>query len=392
MLAKIKTIVSGFFLLVATTCVWGAESSPIWFSLEGNKQIKLRVDLFLSTTCPHCEKANEFFKTLESQGNLIVHRHWINTDKAALEAFSASLQQQKSSDFSVPAMFFCNTHWVGFSDDGSTGTLLTKAINYCRQQIASSGKLTPGTSELLNQWASANLYKSSFVAISSPLTFTFLVGLIDAISPCSIFYIIALLSFAWISRTYTQRIVVGFVYLLALGFTHYIQQSYFTQLYQMTSLRVLASLVGLSLLGYLGTQILFNRKGAGEIDYLSISLAGLTALIVQSYQQTCTPNISLIFQEWLAAQQFTGVQHIFYSALYQIIYLLPLFLVVIALSVPKYVWLTKHKDFLQQFSLAALSIIALVQIVYPISFANAWFSFLVIIISLLITKWTISKA
>ncbi|WP_026069530.1 thioredoxin domain-containing protein [Legionella tunisiensis] len=85
-----------------------AEIPPTaWFSQNQNKQVKLRVDLFLSSLCPHCKKADEFFRTLEAKTPWIeVHRYIVNEDKAALEFFNQRLQQQHVDSFAMPAIFF----------------------------------------------------------------------------------------------------------------------------------------------------------------------------------------------------------------------------------------------------------------------------------------------
>lgn len=92
----------------------------------------IQVDLFMSSTCPHCHKASEFFDALQKQIPwLVVHKHVINLDKSALTLFAARLKDIGSNNFAVPAMFFCKQYWVGFDTDKTTGKKLTAALQRC---------------------------------------------------------------------------------------------------------------------------------------------------------------------------------------------------------------------------------------------------------------------
>lgn len=175
------------FLLLFSTLGWSQDLSS-WFSKGENNQIKIRVDLFLSSTCPHCQKADAFFQSLQAQKPwLDVHRYIINQDKTALDSFHQELQQLDIDDYAVPAIFFCNSRWVGFDETGITGQNLLRGLNYCYQQISQKGNLEPETISLLEQLSNASWFNANMTSKPSLALFTLTMALTDAFSPCSLF-------------------------------------------------------------------------------------------------------------------------------------------------------------------------------------------------------------
>ena len=147
-------------------------ANQAWFTQDPyhKENIQLRVDLFLSSTCPHCLAANQFFHQLESKKKwLSVHRYYVNQDKAALDRFNDLIQAQQITinAFAVPAIFFCDSRWLGFDNENNSGHQLLKSLNYCHQQLVASGKLTPTTVNAIRKSGVSEWYESNIVNSSS---------------------------------------------------------------------------------------------------------------------------------------------------------------------------------------------------------------------------------
>ena len=117
----------------------------------------VEVDLFMSSTCSHCKKADIFFQDMQKNYSwLKVNRYIVNENKIALEDLYQHLRLFNSIDFGVPAIFFCNSYWQGFMSNEDTGTILNQALNYCHKKLTTQGQLKESDKILLQQWSTSN--------------------------------------------------------------------------------------------------------------------------------------------------------------------------------------------------------------------------------------------
>lgn len=300
-----------FFLSCFVSLAWAADANSEWYKLDSNNQVILKVEMFLSSTCPHCQKADAYFKSIEPQNKwLEVNRHYIDKDKNALETFSQYLNQQNSTNFSVPAILFCNTRWVGFSEADNSGKAILQGLELCRRQIEKRGVLTANTISILDTMATTSMMEASLEegTSASPQVLLPLMALIDALNPCA--SIMVMLLFAFLIVNKEQRLLTAVLFLLPVGLIHLIQQSQTVYFYSLLPwLRVPAIALGVALSAFV--YYLYERRNLRVLVFLGISF--FTALAAQVYQQGCWPNLSLIFKQWLEAQDYSNMkQHLFY--------------------------------------------------------------------------------
>lgn len=377
-----KLALTGLFFCFAMVAHTTVQTTPGHLQPAPSALSKVRVDLFLSSTCPHCQKADKFLSDLAAkEGWLDIHRHLINQDKAALETFYQLLQQQNSTNFSVPTLFFCNSRWVGFAEESNPVSTLLRGLNYCRQQLAANASLPPASRVFLQQ--SAKSYELSLSLVGKPraLFFIPLTAIAEALGSCAIFCVMALFSFLWLCQAPAWQLKAGFSFLAALTLAHYIQQAHAPFFYRaMTGWRFLAAFGGLGLLIFIIR--VFMRGFSKKMAYIFIILIALTGFISQIYQQTCTSGIALVFEQWLSSQPFSSSKQCLYRVIYQLIYSLPLallMLVMIALMKRKY--LLNYQQFLTQFSWITLAILAILLVIFPSSLASMAASFSVLLFS-----------
>ncbi|MFT4059899.1 MAG: hypothetical protein QM652_10170 [Legionella sp.] len=313
-----------FFILIAN--LWAAESTSPWYTLSADGKATLNVELFLSSTCPHCQKADAFFNDLAPKApNLAIKYHMINENKDALLRFNQLLSEEYMDDFVVPSIFFCNSRWVGFASPETTGKDLIHALDYCKQQIEKNGMLTPATVDTLRQWASANQFNAGMVDNPSFFRYISIIGLTDALNPCSFFCFIGFLAFLFIEKEKEKKLFSGILFILAVGLMHYFQQAHTSLFYQILFwLRIPAALLGLAVIYFV---VQHYKQQTNSIWYYA--LAFLVGLVAMAYQQTCAMNWAYIFEQWLGNQQISAVQSGFYQVLYQLTFILPLILFLI---------------------------------------------------------------
>ncbi|MCP0914330.1 MULTISPECIES: thioredoxin domain-containing protein [Legionella] len=383
-----------FCFLFISASLPHAAPQFVWYS-NAPKQVKIHVDVFLSSTCPHCHKADEFFKKLEKERPwIVVNRYFINQDKSALQNFYKHLQQQNSTNFSVPAVFFCDSRWAGFADMKSTGQVLLRALNYCRQQISQRGELSQGTINLLRQWGAANQFEIDVNVSKTPIQFIITSALMDAFSPCSLFSFAAFWAFLWLCpKSSIRRLGIGLVFILSLGSIHYFSQAHFAYFYPFLSwLRLPVFLAGILLWIFILRYWWRHKLKEVKPNVGIYGLVILTALSVQVFQQTCALNIALIFEQWLAKQVLTPAKFFAYHVLYQIIYTLPLLVFLLFyLLLGRYRRFTRYEKILQISACFILATIGAILIIYPKLLASFTLSVGVIIAAFLFGRLYVGK-
>ncbi|KTD49543.1 hypothetical protein Lrub_0642 [Legionella rubrilucens] len=374
---------------------WGNPSPLRWYK-QDNQQVILKVDLFLSTTCPHCRKADEFFNTLGQEKTwLEIQRHYINEDKAALDAFSQFLKQGTKGvdDYAVPAIFFCDSRWTGFDGAKTTGKKIIEALTYCRQQIEKDGALTQATVKSLQQWAMASWYENNIVNPPSASSFIPMMAFIDAISPCGILGLFALISFLTLQKTPARQWALGVFYLVLTTLTHYLQQANTALYFKILPFLIIpAAIAGILLLLYVvESRLQPSPRGRFQGMGFLFGLALVAGVLIQSYQQNCAPNFALIFQQWLIVQPLSSGQRMVYILIYHLVYFFSLsLLVLLIMGVLKQKWADKHQAYLRDVAFIILAFVGAILLAYPSLLARLLPSFIVIIIAFA-GAWIIKK-
>lgn len=376
-----KIIRAIILLMCFSTLIWAERSEDVWYQTNQSKHVVLTVELFLSSTCPHCHKLDAFFNELAPKTSwLHVKRHYINQDKNALMRFNALLSAQKTDDFAVPSVFFCGSRWVGFSSAETTGKDLLNALSYCQSRLEKQGVLTETTVNVLKHWANANWLSTSIIEKPSPLAYTIGMALLDAISPCALFVFLGFLMFLFLQDTQSKRFVIGLLYVFILGGMHCVQQTNATLFFEWAAFMRWPAL----LTGVLAAYVIFCDYKNRPVVTLSLVCVALVAFMLQLHQQTCVTNWSYVFQQWLLNEDMARGQLMAYQLLYQTMYLVPLLLVLLL-----YAMLMRSRRFsgyvacLHRVGLIWLGVIAFLLMAHPASFSQFSLSLMMVLMAVI---------
>ncbi|KTD30716.1 hypothetical protein Lmor_2823 [Legionella moravica] len=378
-----------FFLFLAV-CInlCAADTPSVWYTSKGDKEVTINVELYLSTTCKYCHKADAFFTELQANTPwLHIQRYVINEDKNALTRFNQLLSEQNMYDFSVPSVFFCNSRWIGFASNQTTGKDLLRGLTYCKNEIEKKGTLSPVTVNVLKRWAHANLFDSSMIEKPSAAKYIGTIALMDAFNPCAFFCLAGFFALLFLQEERKNQFMAGILFILTVGGVHYFQQAHASTFFGLFPLlRVPAALTGLFTF-YLAGQYYRKRSSA----HLFFLLTFLLAFMIQSYQQTCIMNWSYIFGQWLYNQQLNNAQLIAYQLAYQGIYLLFLFItLVFYILLIRMEFLAKFRNQLKTIGLLYIMAIGLMLIIYPLALANLVLSLITVLV-LFVCGWILSR-
>ncbi len=361
--------------MVCSSLVWADSDGSRWYSFAQDKSLSLNVELFLSSDCPHCHKADAFFKEIEPQYPwLQVHRNIINKDKKALSYFHELQLLQNMDDFVVPSVFFCGSRWVGFASAETTGKDLLMALNYCKQQIEQQSNLSNTTITVLQRWANANLFDSSIIGNPSASYYILVVALMDAFNPCTIFSLSGFFAVLFLQNTQKKRVIIGFSYIATIALLHFIQRA-FTDTYYTWLLwaRIPAAMVGM--MGLYAVYCYYIKRKISLQWMIVITL--LLGFMIQLYQQTCVMNWSYIFEQWLFNKQWSVGLRSVYEFAYEFVYLLPLsFILILYVLFIKKERFARHSSRFQQVGLLLVAMLSLILIFYPVALSYLGFSLL----------------
>lgn len=322
----------GLWMLVIFSGMSMAANKPIiWYEQEAHdkQSIQLRVDLMLSSDCPHCRAADHFFRRFEKKNHWVnVHRYYINQDKSALDHFNDLLRAEsiQMNRFGVPAVFFCNARWLGFDKAHHSAKGVVNALNYCHDQIIASGSLTPLTVKTLRQMNDSHWFESTLDNKTPLPTLLMIAATRDATMNYSA--AAALLIFMWLTmiRDKRARLATGGLLIGLLGLIHTFQQVNSIHFYQVLShLYWLPKLTALLLVSFL--MIYRKRFWAGQSSTqdtpvgVVLLLSCLSILAMYPFNQDLLLNFSLVMNNYLLNLKSSSTQFQQYIFLYQFNYL-----------------------------------------------------------------------
>ena len=320
------------YFLCATSFAHEASSQPAWYSWDSqHQQVTLRLELYVTSACPHCHKADQFFYTLEQQYPwLEVHRYFIDQDKLALKQFYGRVQALHENNFALPAMFFCQTHWVGFKSKDNSGRILSRNLEYCRNSLQKQQIISTQALLKLQQQAVANQMINFSYKHANDLSAVILASLLDAFSPCNWFFIIAFLAFLWLHPwEFRQELILGISLCLILVVIHFIQGHY---TYLVNSGSILWRICNV-IMGFLLCNMVAKQHNARYAAMLT-ALAGMVLIYLN--QQSCQYNLLYMFEQSLSLQPLAQSVRIAYECLYQFCYVIPLLVVLL-------IWMLLHR-------------------------------------------------
>jgi hypothetical protein len=317
----------------------------------------IQMDLFVSSTCPHCQKVEAFFaENATKMPWLHINKYVINQDKVALELFSQRLSGFEHGTFMVPALFFCGSHWVAFDTATQSGKPLLQALQYCKNLSNADGSVSEITKRVLQQKADASFAANTLQKQNYSPTQHLLLAFVEGLNVCSLFFFAAFIALLGREKHYQGQLSTGLACMVAYLLIHCFQQYYYKYYLILLPWLRLPTLVVTALML---TYLLRNLKST-KTYILVVFFFGLAIL---AYQQSCASSLGQGTAAWL----------------YNILYLLPLLIcLLVYILVARTSWVTAKQTLLNRLSFYVLSAIALCLIIYPYGLANPYLSLLLL--------------
>lgn len=311
-----------------------------------HKTTKVTVHYFWSRYCPHCIEAKPVIHNLsKTYPWLTVHSYDLVKNKNNQKLYLQMAEELKQPANSVPAFIFCKQMIVGFDKAETTGKELEDKLLACHQQnndLKQQENFTiPGL---------GNIHYKDF---SLPV-FTVVIAALDAFNPCAFFVLFFLLSLMVHLKSRTRMIVIGTTFVLCSGTLYFLFMSAWLNLFLITEqLIFITSLAGLiaiifgllnikdyfffkqgvslSLSDSARSKLFARMRALTQSDNWSTMILAtiILAIAANSYELLCTAGLPMVYTRVLTLNELSNPQYYLYLAFYNVIYIIPLFLIVV---------------------------------------------------------------
>lgn len=303
------------------------------------------VYFFWSATCPHCLEARPEIQAMAADRPWIrLHDLELSRHPENAERYRAMARQLGEEAMYVPALFYCGQLATGWNG----GAALLAALEACRTADLAAPPPAAATLQL------PLLGTISGEQFSLPLLTLVIAGL-DAFNPCAFFVLLFLLSLLVHQQSRRRMLIIGGVFVLCAGLMYFAFMAAWLNLFLVLGnlpwITAAAGLLALAI-GIINIKdfIAFNQgislslpasrkarifeRGRRILKAASLpAMLGATVLLAIAanfYELLCTAGFPMVFTRLLTLQVGSATGRYLYLALYNLIYVLPLLLIVLA--------------------------------------------------------------
>lgn len=337
-----KTIFFLFFLAI----FFHPENLKAENSTADHKTNEVTLYYFWSRYCPHCIEAKPFINNLsKTYPWLTVHSYDLIGNKTNQKLYVQMAEQVNQSANSIPAFIFCNQMIVGYDKAESSGKELEEKLLACHQQKNNQQQQENFTIPWLG-----NIHYQDF---SLP-AFTLVIAALDAFNPCAFFVLFFLLSLMVHLKSRVRMMVIGTTFVLCSGLMYFLFMSAWLNLFlftkQLIFITATAGLIAI-IFGLLNIKDYFFFKQGVSLSLSDSARSKLfarmrvltqsgswptmimativLAIAANSYELLCTAGLPMVFTRILTLNGLSSSQYYLYLAFYNVIYIIPLFLIVV---------------------------------------------------------------
>lgn len=310
---------------------------------------KVTLYYFWSRFCPHCNEAKPFVNNLPKTYPWLTLQSFDLVDsKVNQDLYLQMAKQIKQPANSVPAFIFCGQMMVGYDKAETTGRELEEKLLACHKQ--------ENNQQVQKSFHIPGLGKIHYQQFSLPV-FTLIIAALDAFNPCAFFILFFLLSLMVHHRSRVRMLVIGCTFVLCSGIMCFLFMSAWLNLFLITDqLMFITTVAGLIAISFGVINIkdyFFFRQGVS----LSLSDSARTrlftriraltqsgnwstmivatiilAIAANSYELLCTAGLPMVYTRVLTLNNLSSTEYYLYLALYNVIYIIPLLLIVLMFS------------------------------------------------------------
>lgn len=221
-----------FFLLTVIFFLFLSVLIPI-FKVSAQEIEKVRIDMFYSTSCPHCKEARVFLDALSqnySSNDLVIYHHNITSDQSINFLKELYPQYKVSQDYYglVPIMFVADKYFLGFNQDtgNSIKNYVEGLVAQC-QEVEHQNCDHNQTSDSPEKIETERGFEIPFignidVSTFSPLILSIVVGALDGFNACAMVALGFLLAVLVATGVRKKIILIGGIFIFVSGLIYFL--------------------------------------------------------------------------------------------------------------------------------------------------------------------------
>ncbi|WP_455206669.1 thioredoxin family protein [Kaarinaea lacus] len=336
------------------------SSDDLWYSVSDQNRINVNLYFFWSKKCPHCREAVPFIEQLDKKHDwLTIYSRELTEHPEHIDEYITMAAQLGQEARSVPAFLWCGNMTVGYDNPDNIGQFLEQELVKCYEWLKGNNvRPKPEAATLFDNPAITIplLGTLSLKDYSLPVYTIILAGL-DAFNPCAFFVLLFLLSLLVHAKSRKRMFIVGGVFVLFSGIMYFLFMAAWLNVFLMmgkiNAITIAAGLLavaiaivnikdyfwfkqGLSLsIPESAKPTLYQRTrrlvNAGNLPAMIMATMGLAAF-ANLYEFLCTAGFPMVFTRILTMEELPTITYYLYLVLYNIIYIIPLLLIVIVFS------------------------------------------------------------
>lgn len=333
-----------------------AQAPYAWTEADANGQTQVHLYFYWSQTCPHCVAARPEVEAMAREQpwiklhSLELTKHGDNVERYVTMAAAIGREAQ-----SVPAIMYCGQMQVGW--DAHAAALLLDSLQACRKRAAAGESVLDPAAATAPETAVLHLplIGALDTATLSLPALTVLIAGMDAFNPCAFFVLLFLLSLMVHQRDRRRMALIGAVFVMVSGLMYFAFMAAWLGLFRImgtlpwvnAAAGTLALLIGIvNLKDFFAFKVgvslsipeqrkadIFRRGrsilAAGSLPAMLLATL-LLAVAANFYELLCTAGFPMVYTRLLTLQVPDPTRHLLYLALYNLIYILPLLLIVFA--------------------------------------------------------------
>lgn len=331
-----------------------------WYIHTDDNQLSVNLYFFWSKKCPHCREAIPFINKLDNKhGWLTVYSRELTEHPEHIEQYINLAKQLGQEASSVPAFLWCGNMTVGYDNPDNMGRFLEQELIKCHEWLKSNSEQPQPKTEMTLDNPVINipwLGTLSLKDYSLPVYTIILAGL-DAFNPCAFFVLLFLLSFLVHAKSRKRMFIVGGVFVLFSGLMYFLFMAAWLNVFLMMG-KINAITIGAGVLAIFIASInikdyfwfkqgvslsipdsakpsLYQRVrqlvSAESLPTMLVATIGL-AMFANLYEFLCTAGFPMVFTRILTMEELPSLNYYFYLALYNLIYVIPLLVIVIVFT------------------------------------------------------------
>lgn len=320
---------------------------------------------FYGEECPHCAEQKPFLQELERKHKSIkIHSFevWHNRENALLLQRFVKAYGVKSSG--VPITFIGNKVIIGYSENIKRD--LKEIVSYCLNNpcpnpfdvMSKNGLSVSEGLQLREEIIDIPLIGKTDVSKMTLPLMTIVIAGLDSFNPCAFFVLLSLLSLMIHARSRIRMFIIGGIFVFFSGFIYFVFMSawlnFFLIMGEVAIITTIAGIVSVIIAGINIKDFFAYKKGVSltisddaksklfdrmrrllrstSIVYMVFGTIVL-AIAANAYELLCTAGFPMVFTRILTLNNLPTIQYYFYLILYNIIYIMPLTIIVIIFTV-----------------------------------------------------------